>query len=763
MVLHGSGRGIFTSAAFHKYCQPPPRPSPGARTFSPRRHDAGATGRQNGGAPGNAAPPRIAFYLHLNRLIVTVVALVATAASAASIDTVRGNLVSYYSADGADRTSPRVHDALSALEASARSYVQLLRSDGSFSDINYDEVPSGSWSPWDHTRRLIVLAKAYRTQGQPLYNDPQLRAEIESALDYVNHYYSRTTLPLGNWWFWSIGVPLDLGPTLVLMRGAINDTVFNNCVSTLAFHIGSSPTSRGLTGPVPTGENLVWSSFTHLCLALLRDDPVLMAQVRDAMAAVCLTTTGDGIQSDSSFHQHGPQLYTGGYGGSFANDVARYALLTRNTEFQLMPSALSSFANYLADGVAWSLYGNYFDVSVVGREVARSSTTGFNGIAALLQAATVPSLRQPEIRAAAAKMLQSWHWVLPPELAALAHDGLAGVWPSGHQHYYASDYTVHRRSSWFASIKMFSTRTKSGESTNDENLLGSRQSDGRFYLSLSGDDYFGRDIWPAFDWTRLPGITVEQKPDAASDFYDFGTRAFVGGVGDPQNGVSAMDYAPLRSSVTAKKAWFFFDDTLVFLTNNINSKSGNRIETVIDQRPITSSPVSGINWTVANGVGYWFYGATPHVEQIARTGAWADLGGSTDTTPHSATLTTIWLDHGTAPVNADASYAIIPNATASSMRTFVPPSIIANDANASAVQRGNTTGIVFWAAGKVAGVQSDSPAIVYLTPTDLYVTDPSGSTGTFTITLPNGKFSVARNGGRTFHAKLTPSRRRAIR
>jgi chondroitin AC lyase len=703
------------------------------------------------------------FYLHLKRLIATSLVFVATAASAASIDTVRSNFVGYYSAAGADRTSPRVRDALSALESSARSYAQLLQSDGSFSDINYDEVPSGSWSPWDHTRRLIVLAKAYRTPGQSLYNDPQLRTQIESALDYVNHYYSRMTLPLGNWWFWSIGTPLDLGPTLVLMRGDINDTVFNNCVSTLAFHIGSSPTSRGLTGPVPTGENLVWSSFTHLCLALLRDDPVLLAQVRDAMAAVCLTTTGDGIQSDSSFHQHGPQLYTGGYGGSFANDVARYSLLTRNTEFQLTPSAFSSFANYLADGVAWSLYGNYFDVSVVGREVARSSTTGFNGIAALLQAATVSSQRQPEIRAAAAKMLQSWHWVLPPELAALAHDGLAGAWPSGHQHYYASDYTVHRRSSWFASIKMFSTRTKSGESTNDENLLGSRQSDGRFYLSLSGDDYFGRDIWPAFDWTRLPGITVEQKPDAASDFYDFGTRTFVGGVGDAQNGVSAMDYAPLRSSVTAKKAWFFFDDTLVFLTNSINSKSGNRIETVIDQRPFTSSPVSGINWTVANGVGYWFYGATPHVEQIARTGAWADLGGSTDTTPHSATLTTIWLDHGTAPVDADASYAIIPNATASSMRTFVPPAIIANDANASAVQRGNTTGIVFWAAGKVAGVQSDSPAIVYLTPTDLYATDPSGSTGTFTITLPNGKFSVPRNGGRTFHAKLTPARRRAAR
>ena len=310
---------------------------------------------------------------------------------------------------------------------------------------------------------------------------------------------------------------------------------------------------------------------------------------------------------------------------------------------------------------------------------------------------------------------------------------------------------------------MFSMRTKSGESTNDENILGSRQSDGRFYLALNGDDYFGRDVWPAYDWTRLPGITVEQKPDTANDFYGFGTRTLVGGVSDGQNGVSAMDYAPLKSSITAKKAWFFFGDTIVFLTNSISSTSANRIETIIDQRPVTSSIVSGINWAVANRVGYWFYGTSPRIENVMRSGTWASLGGSTDATPHSATFTTIWLDHGTAPVNATAAYAIVPNATANSMRTLVPPSMIANDANASAVQGGNTTGIVFWSAGKVAGVESDSPAIVYLTPTDLYVTDPTSSTGTFTITTPNGKFSVTRNGGQTFHAKLNPSRRRAAR
>ena len=701
----------------------------------------------------------------MKRLLVLPLLALATAASAASIDAVRSNVINYYTAAGADRNSPRMQQALSALEATARSYGApgYLLSDGSWADINYNDVPDGAWSPWDHTRRLMVMAKAYRTPGQSLYNDPLLRSAIESALNYVSHYYGVTTWPAGNWWFWSIGVPLDLGPTLVLMRGDISDSVYTSCVNTLAFHIGSSPTAKALVGPLPTGENLVWSAHTHLSLALLRDDPAILAAVRDAMTSVCLPTTGDGIQNDSSFHQHGAQLYTGGYGASFANDVARYALITRGTEYQLTPAAFASFSNYVADGIAWSLYGNYFDVSAIGRYVANPYINGYDGVAALLQASQVTSPRQSEIRVATEKMLESWTWTLPPELAALAHDAPGGSWPAGHQHYFASDYTVHRRPGWFASIKMFSARTKSGENTNGENLLGSRESDGRFYLVQNGNEFFGSDTWAALDWSRLPGITVEQKATTADNTYGVGTRSFVGGTGDGQNGVSAMDYAPLNSSVTAKKAWFFFNNTIVFLTNSITSTTGNRVETIIDQRPMTTALTNGGNWAVANGVGYWFYGRAPQMQQITRTGNWAALGASADATPRTSTFTTLWIDHGTMPVNETAAYAIVPGASASTMRSFIAPSILANDANATAVRNADATAIVFWSAGKIAGVQSDSPAIVYLTPKDIYVCDPANGAGTFTITLPQGRLTVPRNGGRTFHAHLVAVRRRPSR
>ena len=732
----------------------------------------------------------------LKRLLI--VLILAPAVYAADIDVVRKNFRDYYTATGADLNSRRMQVSLDELEWYVRTNTApgFLLSDGSWTDINYLETPSGSWSPWDHVRRLTMMAKAYQTPGTSLYRDAQLLVQIEAGLRKTNEFYGGSTLPLGNWWFWTIGVPLDLGPTLVLMRGEISQSTYDDLVSAMAVRIGSSPVRKGIVGPTPTGQNLVWSSFTHLCLALLKDDPAMLALVRDAMAGVTLPSLGEGIQIDSSFHQHGAQLYTGGYGGSFANDVGKYVLLTRGTSYGLPGPSLSAFSDYMADGIAWSLYGNYFDVSTVSREVARRSTSGYNGVAALLQSSQFDSPRSSEIRSAAARMLQSWQWGLPTELAGLAavveKAGYSATWPSGHRHYFKSDFTIHRRPGWYASIKMFSTRTRSGESTNGENMLGSRQSDGRMYLVVNGDEYFGRDVWPALDWTRLPGTTVEQHPTTADATYGFGTRSFVGGTGDGRNGVSAMDLEPVGSFLRAKKSWFFFDDSIVFLTNSITTPSPNRVETIVNQWPLMSSTSqisSGNDWKVVDGVGYYFpMGGSIQMTSTARSGTWASLGGTTDQTAFTRNFVTMWIDHGLQPTNGSAAYVIVPGVSATAMSSWVatnPISIVANNGSVSAVRnlRDKSLGIVFWIPTSVEAVSSTAPAVVHIDESDRGLTvsaaDPTNAaTGSFFITIPgrytgpNATFSgrsttieIPRNGGRTFTVALEPaaSKRRAVR
>ena len=713
--------------------------------------------------------------------------LTATAARAADIDVVRQQFLGYATAAGADRTTPRMSEAISTLEWVARSHADALRSDGSWPDIEYGGTPDGNWGPWAHTQRVWVLAKAYHTPGQSLYRSPTLLADINAALAHTKTFYGATILPTGNWWFWTIGIPIDLGPALVLMRNDIDPATLDDLVTAIHLRIGSSPTARGLVGPVPVGQNLVWSAYTHLCLGLLKNDAAMLAAVRDAMASVARPAAVEGIQRDRSFHQHGAQLYTGGYGGQFASDVARYALITRGTTYGLPADALASFSDYVADGIAWSLHGDYFDVSVISREVARPTTTGFNGMAALVQAAQIASPRSAEIRAAASKMLQTWRGTMSTELAGAAALVEAGkypaAWPSGHRHYYESDYTIHRRPGWFASVKMFSTRTKSGEKTNDENLLGSRQSDGRFYLVLRGDEYFGRNVWPALDWTRLPGITVEQKADAASDIYGYGTRSFAGGTSDGQNGVSAMELAPLNSMLTAKKAWFFFDDAIAFLTNSIQSTWTNRIETVVNQVSTSSTLLRRDDWAHLDNVGYWF--PTPTSLQTSRethSGTWASLGGSTDTTVHTKPFVTMWIDHGVAPVNASAEYVIVPNIASSAMASWAasrPLSILANNDAVSAVRDNRTgnLGITFWRAASIDGVQSSAPAVVYITRNSnavhVWAADPNANaSGSFTLTIPGNwrtthaasyrtvrstTLTIPRNSGQTTHVVLTPA------
>ena len=146
--------------------------------------------------------------------------LTAVSAHAADIDVVRAQFNAFYTASAADASAPRMKQALSELESLTRQITgpTWLRDDGSWIDINYNETPAGGWGPWDHTRRLIVMAKAYRTPGQGLYRDPKLLAQIDAALAYTKTFYGASIIPTGNWWFWTIGIPVP-SPMMSLLIG----------------------------------------------------------------------------------------------------------------------------------------------------------------------------------------------------------------------------------------------------------------------------------------------------------------------------------------------------------------------------------------------------------------------------------------------------------------------------------------------------------------------------------------------------------------
>ena len=133
----------------------------------------------------------------MKRLILAL-ALIAVPASA-DIDVVRRNYIDYYTAAGAPRSSERMQKSLSEIEWAAGHFSQpgWLLSDGSWTDINYLETPSGVWSPSEHVRRVWLMTKAYRTAGQRHHGDAALRGHIESGLRKVNEFYGAWVIPDG--------------------------------------------------------------------------------------------------------------------------------------------------------------------------------------------------------------------------------------------------------------------------------------------------------------------------------------------------------------------------------------------------------------------------------------------------------------------------------------------------------------------------------------------------------------------------------------
>ena len=697
---------------------------------------------------------------------------------ATDLDVVKHNVLTFLTADGADRNDPFVSTALSKLNTKATTLLSTVNPDGSWSDLNYTQIPGDSWPLGRHYDRILSMAKAYITPGQSLFGDISLKSAIERALAYGYKYIYPGVNKLGNWWWWKIGVPRKLAPTLLLLQGKVESQVFTKELETLAYLIGAAPGSS-------ESQNTIWTTMNHLCYALLVNDSLWMRdKVVATMASAVVVTTTAGIKSDYSFHHHGPQLYTGGYGGEYAEDIAEYVLFTRGTSYQLPSTNFDTFITYVAEGVRWALYHNYFDPSVIGREVTRATEKGTPGLAALLMLSQVPSPRQDEFTAAAKKMLETWNFSVSVENSGLVtpvrNSAVAASWPTGDKHFPRSDYSVHRRPGYYASVKMISARTKSAEKVNGEGLKSWFLSDGMTYVVKEGNEYYRNNVWPTLDWTRLPGTTVEQKSRTAGG-YGFGSQTFVGGTHADGYGVAAMDFAATKyqkgsndwtrsntvasaSCLTAKKSYFFFDEEVVALGSDITCPSTNPVETIVMQWPLStadaplsvdgigkpSSPgwsetLSNITSAQADGIGYYFPGGqTVNAKREIRSGKWSDLNLGESTTVYTNPILTLWYDHGTNPSGQSYRYAVLPGKSLEEMASYaasVPISILAHDGRVHAVKDHllNAVGAVFWEADSVDKVTVDRPCILfYRTEGDVLTiaaSDPTQATSTLHVTI----------------------------
>lgn len=584
---------------------------------------------------------------------------------------------------------------MSAVKTASDKYAAALSSDGSWSDINYNDAERSVWANGDHLNRLLVMAKIARVARNGGHPDEALEGKALLALKWwTDHDYRNP-----NWWWNEIGVPELTGEIASLLGPRLPDDQRAKVITIM---------KRSDWRRVPwTGANLTWGVGIEIVRGCLESNPAPVEEGYKRMyeEIKIVSQPEEGIEQDYSFHQHRVQLYNGGYGLDFANDVGRFVSFSWSTRFQIPADRMALFSAYLLDGEQWMIRGNTFDYAAVGREITRpdkvvvpkDKTAGpvtpvgpaysLGNVIAMLAAEPTP--RQSELKTFAARLKGE---STPQEF-------------TGNKQFWCSDFMTQRRAGYYASVKMLSNRMLNSELVNSEGKKSVHMSDGANYLYLTGDEY--RNIFPVWDWTKIPGTTAIQGTLDTGEKNAIGTRGtttFDGGVSDGRYGMAAMDLA--RGNLTAKKAWFFFDSSYVALGAGITLSNDAEQDVATDvNQPLlrgevltseSKSPMKGTVsyaaghpvWVYHDHVGYIFAPDTKlNVSAGPQTGAWSDIGTG-PSEPVTEQVFNLWIDHGRAPHDASYEYTVMPGATSAEvarMAAHPEVEVLANSTSTQAV------------------------------------------------------------------------------
>ena len=320
--------------------------------------------------------------------------------------------------------------------AEATRLTNDLAADGTWPDIDYTDRDGIAFRPLEHVARALRLALS-----------KEHRAAALNALDAWRHHGPRSD----NWWFNQIGAPQLIGDALLLLAGDLGTRQRARWGDWLA----------GCAGPIEmTGQNLVWAQGIVLRHGLLANDGELVSSAVARMSTVLRVTDGEGIQDDLSFHQHGAQLYSGGYGSCLVADLALWIYAVHGTPWAFGASEVRLFTDFLLDGQQWAVHGGGFDFTTMGRNITRAGAHRATGelrpaIRRLL-AADAP--RRDELAAFDARLAGTEAGHLP---LTGTEAGRLPVGPVGCRYYPRSDYLVHRRPAWSVSVRMSSTPDRS--------------------------------------------------------------------------------------------------------------------------------------------------------------------------------------------------------------------------------------------------------------------------------------------------------------
>ena len=617
-----------------------------------------------------------------------------------------GNNEGNAAANGLARIKQRVYDSAQKTavppEATLRNWLRDLTPTGTWPDIDYHFTKNGGWQPGQHLDRILFLGAAFVTPGSGMTDDAAAREALPRAFGAWFSVLPGTTPRSVNWWHNDIGAPLKIAAILLLLEPILTAEAKSAGLAVLAH--SWAPTN---TSGINTGANLVWRARITVTRACLAGDAALMTQVSRRLADELVITDGEGLQPDSSFWQHGPQLQTLSYGVQLSDDLSEIALLFQGTEYAFSDPVLRNLLRLLLDGQQWAMRGPIGDFTVRGRGLAIPGNWAADlrliGTCDRLLILTVA--RNDEVEAFRDRLKNS----------AVARPLI------GNRAYWRSGYMTHHRSGYFASVRVTSRFLRGMEVINGAGLRSRYLGDGVMCLYRTGQEY--TDIFPVWDWQRLPGVTCAQKAEVPvqQGGYARGGGEFAGNVSDGKYGATAYDYD--KDGVRARKAWFFFDREFVCLGAGITADGPDPVATSVNQcllrNAITTSgtgtttgaaqqAIAAPGWVHHDEVGYLFPQKETRVvlKTGPQTGSWHDINSDSPPVPVTKEVFRLWLDHGVQPDKTSYGYIVAPGITAGEMPAYAAEpgvTILANTPSLQAVYHAGLkmTQAVFYAPGSV--------------------------------------------------------------
>ncbi|PHN04494.1 polysaccharide lyase family 8 super-sandwich domain-containing protein [Flavilitoribacter nigricans] len=604
-------------------------------------------------------------------------------------------------------------------ESSVRKILSEQQADGTWPDINYQDVSRTGFEHGTHLSRMVELSRAYKKEGNTYYDSKVVKTAIYKALDY----WLANDFICDNWWWNQIGTPDRMVQTFLIFDDELSATQKEKARPII------TRANINAWGARPGGDRIKIAGIQGRYALFLRDSEMLDEAVGVIIEEI-KTSEGRGLQVDMSFHhRHDRVNNTLSYGKGYADAFADWAVKLKGTKYRIPEKRLALLIDYYLDGICQMMpYGKYPDPGAKNRSVSRKGTLGSYDTDTPEKLSSVTDYRSDEL-----------------ENIIAVRKGATSPARAANRFFWHSEYFSHQRPDFFTSARMYSRRNHSMEEPyNSEGLKNHHLGEGSNFISRTGTEY--QDIFPVLDWHKIPGTTVIQNdrlPDP-DEIQKKGLSDFVGGVSNGTYGAAAFDFISPYDPLQAKKAWFMFDREFVCLGAGITARGSAPVVTTLNQchlrgdvvvhnaegtlsLPRGTHDLKRVEWVLHDSIAYFLQApATVQVSNETATGSWWGISHQSTTSREALQMPVfkLWVDHGSRPGNESYAYTVLPavdEKTAADYQRDPQVEILSNTPDLQAVRHQGLQLIqaVFYKSGTLSlgdklQVRMDGPGMIML-------------------------------------------------